>query len=259
MIAFVQETGRGVWFVKSTVKKFIRLLCGLAVMSFGSAMALVADLGMEPWDVLNDGMARFLQGLLGITLSNGADLITFGRANIAIGLTILLIDVLCGERVGFGTFINILICGNIVDLCTGDLIPGFALLPDYRGMAWSVSLLPRLILCVLSLLPAALGMYIYMSARLGSGPRDGLMCVLTRKLHKWPVGGIRVLLEGCALTLGWVLGGTVGVGTIILVCLSGPVMQLIFKLAKFDVRQLKHETIAETIATIRGNKEKNPQ
>lgn len=245
--------------MKSTVKKFIRLLCGLAVMSFGSAMALVADLGMEPWDVLNDGMARFLQGMLGITLSNGADLITFGRANIAIGLTILLIDVLCGERVGFGTFINILICGNIVDLCTGDLIPGFALLPDYRGMAWSVSLLPRLILCVLSLLPAALGMYIYMSARLGSGPRDGLMCVLTRKLHKWPVGGIRVLLEGCALTLGWVLGGTVGVGTIILVCLSGPVMQLIFKLAKFDVRQLKHETIAETIASIRGNKEKNPQ
>ena len=243
--------------MKQTGKKFLRLLIGLAVMSFGSAMALVADLGMEPWDVLNDGMARFLQSHIGITLSNGADLITFGRANIAIGLTILLIDVLCGEKVGFGTFINILICGNIVDLCTGDLIPGFALLPDYRGLAMRVDLVPRLILCVLSLIPAALGMYIYMSARLGSGPRDGLMCVLTRKLHKWPVGGIRVMLEGCALLLGWALGGTVGIGTIILVCLSGPVMQLIFKLAKFNVRELRHETVPETISARRGAK--NPE
>ncbi|MCI5615409.1 MAG: hypothetical protein MR431_03900 [Clostridia bacterium] len=238
--------------MNTTVKKFIRLILGLAVMSFGSAMALVADLGMEPWDVLNDGMAKFLQGHIGITLSNGADLITFGRANITIGLIILLIDVLCGEKVGFGTFINILLCGNIVDLCTGDLIPGFALLPDYRGLAMSVSFLPRLVLCVLSLVPAALGMYIYMSARLGSGPRDGLMCVLTRKLKSWPVGAIRVMLEGCALLVGWALGGVVGVGTIILVCLSGPVMQLIFKIFKFDVRELRHETIPETVANIRA-------
>ena len=56
--------------MKQTGKKFLRLLIGLAVMSFGSAMALVADLGMEPWDVLNDGMARFLQSHIGITLSN---------------------------------------------------------------------------------------------------------------------------------------------------------------------------------------------
>lgn len=237
--------------MKPIIKRFVRLLIGLCVMSFGSAMALVADLGMEPWDVLNDGMARFLQGHLGIQLSNGADLITFGRANIAIGLTILLIDVLFHEKVGFGTFINILLCGNIVDLCTGDMLPGFALLPDYRGLPLEVSLVPRLILCVLSLIPAAYGMYIYMSARLGSGPRDGLMCVVKRRSNKIPVGGVRVLLEGCALVLGWILGGTVGLGTIILVMLSGPVMQVIFKLHKFDVQQLKNETIPETIAAVR--------
>lgn len=239
-------------FMKKIVLKFIRLLVGLAIMSFGSAMALVADLGMEPWDVLNDGMAKFLQGHIGITLPNGADLVTFGRANITIGLIILLIDVLCKEKVGFGTFINILICGNIVDFCTGDMFPGLALLPDYRGLPLTVSLVSRLILCVLSLLPAAFGMYVYMSARLGSGPRDGLMVVLTKRLKKWPVGGIRVLLEGCALMLGWILGGRVGIGTIILVLLSGPVMQVIFKLASFDVRQLRHETIPETVAAIRA-------
>ena len=158
--------------MKTIIKRFVRLLIGLCVMSFGSAMALVADLGMEPWDVLNDGMAKFLQGTFDIRLSNGADLFTFGRANIMIGLTILLIDVLFREKVGFGTFINILLCGNVVDFCTGDMIPGFALLPDFRGLPMTESFLPRLALCVLSLIPAAYGMYIYMSARLGSGPRD---------------------------------------------------------------------------------------
>ena len=60
--------------MKSIIKRFVRLFIGLCIMSFGSAMALVADLGMEPWDVLNDGMAKFLQGIFDIQLANGADL-----------------------------------------------------------------------------------------------------------------------------------------------------------------------------------------
>ena len=232
--------------MKPIIKRFMRLFIGLCVMSFGSAMALVADLGMEPWDVLNDGMAKFLQGIFDIQLANGADLITFGRANITIGLTILVIDVLFREKIGFGTFINILLCGNVVDFCTGDMIPGFALLPDFRGLPMTESFVPRLILCVLSLIPAAYGMYIYMSAKLGSGPRDGLMCVVKRRATKIPVGGGRVIL-----------GGTVGLGTIILVLLSGPVMQVIFKLHKFDVQELRNETIPETIAAVKKALAKN--
>ena len=159
--------------------------------------------------------------------------------------------------IGFGTFINILLCGNVVDFCTGDMIPGFALLPDFRGLPMAESFVLRLILCVLSLIPAAYGMYIYMSAKLGSGPRDGLMCVLKRRAVKMPVGLVRVLLEGCALTIGWLLGGTVGLGTIILVLLSGPVMQVIFKLHKFDVQELRNETIPETIAAVKKALAKN--
>ena len=233
------------------VKRFIRLLIGLAVMSFGSAMALVADLGLGPWDVLNDGAAKFFQGLFNIQMANGADLITFGRANIVIGMTILLVDILYKEKVGFGTFINILLCGNIVDFCTGDMIPGFSLLPDWRGLPMTEAFGIRFVITVLSLIPCAYGMYIYMSARLGSGPRDGLMCVITRRVTKIPVGGIRVLLEGCALVAGWALGGTVGVGTIIAVFLSGPIMQIIFRIHKFDVQELRNETMPETIAAVR--------
>ena len=243
--------------MKEIIKQFGTLILGLAIMSFGSAMGLVADLGLGPWDVLNDGTAKFFQGMFNIKLANGADLITFGRANITIGLTILVIDVLCKEKIGFGTFVNILLCGNVVDFCTGDMIPGFALLPDFRGLPMAESFVLRLVLCVLSLIPAAYGMYIYMSAKLGSGPRDGLMCVVKRRATKIPVGGVRVILEGCALVLGWFLGGTVGLGTIILVLLSGPVMQIIFKLHKFDVQELRNETIPETIAAVRKALAKN--
>ena len=240
--------------MKAIVKKFIRLVIGLAIMSFGSAMALQANMGMEPWDVLNHGVSVFLKD---VTIS-GVQVFTFGRANITIGFTILFIDLLFKEKVGFGTFINILICGNIIDLVTGALIPGFALLPDYTACATMAEhFVPRLLLCVFSVVPAAYGMYVYMSAKLGSGPRDGLMCVVTRRLPKVPVGAIRVVLEGLALIIGWLLGGTVGVGTIILVCSSGPVMQLIFKLAKFDVKELRNETIPETLAAIRAARTKS--
>lgn len=240
--------------MKAIVKKFVRLVVGLAIMSFGSAMALQANLGMEPWDVLSHGVSVFLQD---VTIG-GVTVFTFGRANITIGFIILFIDLLCKEKVGFGTFINILICGNIIDLVTGALIPGFALLPDYTAcVAMSEHFLPRLLLCACSVFPAAYGMYFYMSAKLGSGPRDGLMCVITRRFPKTPVGGIRVCIEGLALVIGWLLGGTVGLGTIILVCASGPVMQLIFKLAKFDVKELRNETSPETLAAIRKARAKS--
>jgi len=237
--------------MKELLKQFGTLILGLAIMSFGSAMGLVADLGLGPWDVLNDGTAKFFQGMFNIKLANGADLITFGRANITIGLLVLIIDILCKERLGFGTFINIALCGNIVDLCTGDMIPTFALLPDWRGMPMGEDFGIRFILTVLSLIPCSYGMYIYMSARLGNGPRDSLMVAISRRVTKFPVGMIRLCMECCAFLTGWALGGSVGVGTIITVLLAGPTMQLIFKLHKFDVHQLKPETIPETLSKFR--------
>ena len=71
--------------MKEIIKQFGTLILGLAIMSFGSAMGLVADLGLGPWDVLNDGTAKFFQGMFNIKLANGADLITFGRASRAAG------------------------------------------------------------------------------------------------------------------------------------------------------------------------------
>lgn len=220
--------------MKTVVLRFVRLLAGLFVMSVGIAMSYQSGLGLSPWDVLNDGASAVLP-------------ITFGQASIVIGLLILLIDVLLHERVGFGTFINILIVGMIVDLIVWTNV-----IPSYRAVAGLGQIVPRLCLCVLSLIPSAYGMYLYMSARLGSGPRDGLMCAVTRRCTKIPVGAVRIALEGMALLVGWLLGGRVGLGTIILVFGNGPVMQTIFRLCKFEVKDLHNETIPETVAAIRA-------
>lgn len=220
--------------MKPIVLRFARLLAGLFIMSVGITMAYQSGLGLSPWDVLNDGASAVLP-------------ITFGQASILIGLVILVIDMLLRERVGFGTFINIVIVGMIV-----DLIVWMNLIPSYRGVEGLGQLLPRLALCVFSLIPCAYGMYLYMSARLGAGPRDGLMCAITRRSTKVPVGAIRIVLEGLALIGGWLLGGRVGLGTIILVLGNGPVMQLVFKLCKFEIKDLHNETIPETLAAIRS-------
>lgn len=218
--------------MKPIVLRFVRLLAGLFIMSVGITMAYQSGLGLSPWDVLNDGVSMVLP-------------ITFGQASIIIGLVILVVDVLLKERVGFGTFINILIVGAIV-----DLIVWTNLIPSYRAIEGLGQITPRVVLCILSLIPSSFGMYFYMSARLGSGPRDGLMCALTRRGGKLSVGAIRVVLEGLALVLGWLLGGRVGIGTVVLVFCSGPGMQLIFKLCKFDIKDLHNETIPETVAAI---------
>jgi len=164
--------------LKPIVLRFLRLLTGLFIMSVGITMAYQSGLGLSPWDVLNDGASVIFP-------------VTFGQASIGLGLLILLVDVLLKERIGFGTFINILLVGTIV-----DLIVWLGLIPSYRGLEDLSMLAPRLLLCVGSLIPSSIGVYLYMSARLGAGPRDSLMCALTRRGKKIPVGTVRIILEG---------------------------------------------------------------
>lgn len=219
--------------MKAMVKRFIKLIVGLAVLAFGIAMSYSANLGMAPWDVLNDGFSKVLP-------------ISFGAASIILGLVILVFDLLLKERVGFGTFLNILLIGSIF-----DLIVAAGVLPSYLScISYEEQLAPRLVMCILSLIPTSLGLYLYMSAAFGAGPRDSLMCAVTKRLPI-PVGAVRMVIEGCALLAGWLMGGTVGIGTIILVLGNGPVMQLVFRIFRFDVKTLHNETIPETLRSLK--------
>ncbi len=211
------------------VKKLIRLVVGLVIMSAGMAMSFQSNLGLSPWDVLHDGISRVLP-------------LTVGQISIGLGLIILVVDVLFKEKIGFGTIINILVIGGMF-----DLIMYLNIFPSYRAFAGYEHIIPRIILLIGSMLFLTLGMYGYMSAELGAGPRDTMMCMLTKKTKR-PVGVVRLCIEGIVFVIGFFLGGKIGIGSIILVVCSGPLTGIVFKLFKFDVTKIENETMPQTIA-----------
>ena len=95
----------------------------------------------------------------------------------------------------------------------------------------------------------AVGIWLYISAAMGAGPRDSLMVILARRTGK-PVGACRACVEALALLAGWALGGQVGMGTILFTLMGGPIMQLVFRLVKFDVKAVRHQTFRETISFV---------
>ena len=215
--------------MKSLIKTFVRLLLGLVIMAFACVLAFNAGLGLSPWDVLHHGLSQVLP-------------IKMGQASIAVGFVVLIFDILLKEKLGFGTFINIVLVGM-----TYDIIRELGFVPSFETAQGMEHIFPRVLMCVAAMLIMAFSMYLYMGAELGSGPRDSLMCALTKKT-RLPVGGIRLMLEGLAFVAGYFLGGKIGVGSVVLVIGSGPIMQLVFKAFKFDVTQLNNRTISDTIS-----------
>nr|WP_325183742.1 hypothetical protein [uncultured Oscillibacter sp.] len=199
-----------------------QLLSGIVVTAVGIVMTLQANVGLEPWSVLQQGL----------TLTFG---ITFGLASILVGTTVILIAVLCGERIGAGTFINIILCGVFMD---GLLALGW--LPKMTGLASGVVML----LAGLEVL--ALGTWMYMRSALGSGPRDALMVALARKTGR-SVGLCRASVELAVFLAGWFLGGQVGIGTLISALGLGMLFNLNFALLHFDAAALHQEDIMETL------------
>ncbi len=213
----------------------VRLLAGLFLLAFGIALAYQSGLGLTPWDVLNDGLSRTLP-------------ITFGIASIGTGAIVLLIVVLCGERIGWGTVVDMLLFGLMF-----DLIMAFDLLPSFRHCVGLEALVPRLGLCAATLVVSPVGLYLYLSAALGAGPRDSLMCLLTKKSGR-PVGLVRMGIEAVVLAIGFALGGTVGIGTLVLVFAGGPCMGLFFRMVRFDVGALRHQSLGESLHVLRRGK-----
>jgi uncharacterized membrane protein YczE len=175
-----------------------RLLVGLALCGTAVAMMVEADLGLGPWDVLHQGLA----------VRTG---LSIGQAVILVGALVLGAWYPLRERPGLGTVLNILVIGTVVDL-------GRLVLPEVDGIALRTAML------VVSLPLFAVGSGLYIGAGLGSGPRDGVMTGLARR--GWPVGIARAAIEFSVLAVGWVLGGTVGVGTLVFATAVGPLVHV---------------------------------
>ncbi|WP_255546365.1 MULTISPECIES: hypothetical protein [unclassified Nesterenkonia] len=176
-----------------------QLLIGLFLYGFSLAMMIRATLGVSPWDVLGQGSA----------LQTG---LPFGVMTNIIGLIVLLLWIPLRQKPGVGTILNVLLVGPSAEV-------GLAVLREPETL-WA-----RILLFTggLILLAAASGLYI--GAQYGPGPRDGLMTGMHRRFGL-PIWFVRTAIEGTVLLLGWLLGGPVGVGTVAVVLLIGPLVHL---------------------------------
>ncbi|MEU5013660.1 hypothetical protein AB0G35_25850 [Streptomyces sp. NPDC021749] len=187
-------------------RRLVQLYTGLVLYGVSMGLMLRADLGLEPWSVLNQGISRHT-GL------------SIGTVTVVFGALILLLWIPLRQRPGLGTVSNVVILGVVMDLT-------LAWVPEPSSLAARIPLLAFAVV----LNGAATGLYI--SARFGPGPRDGLMTGLHLRTGR-PVRLVRTCIEVTVLAAGFLLGGSVGAGTVLYALAIGPLAQ--FFLRRFAI------------------------
>ena len=189
-----------------TLRKLLQVLLGTTLIGTGVALNFSSKLGLGPWGVFHEGIS------LNTTLS-------FGSAIIATGVFVTFLWIPLKQRPGIATFVDIFWIGTVADLVIGlDLNPE--------------SLLLKWIFVFIGIICIGSGTAIYVGADMGSGPRDGVMVGLESKGLK--IGMARNIIEVTALALGWLLGGTVGLSSVVIAISIGPVVQIV--IPYFDLR-----------------------
>ena len=200
-------------------QQWLRIVLGLLVFSFGVHLTIFANIGLAPWDCLGMGIARHTP-------------LNYGMSMTVMALLILGIDLLLKEKIGYGTVIDALLTGNFVQMFN-DLNP----FEENRNVLLGVGLM------LAGFVFMALGMYIYMRGEQCCGPRDSLLVGIGKRLPRLPIGIVEILLWAAVLLAGWLLGGPVGIGTLISTFGAGLVMQLVYSLLRFEPRSLRHQDI----------------
>ena len=204
------------------IKEILKSAFGLFIFSIGVFLTIQADIGLAPWDCLSMG-ASYRVGM------------SYGNVHTIISIVILGIDVLLKEKIGYGTILDALLVGNYV-----DLIDHFITLPEFNSIPISC------IMVIIGLFIMGYGQYFYMDAAQGCGPRDSLLIALGKRFPKTPIGVVQTVMVGIALLIGWILGGPVGIGTVISVFGMGTALQIVCKIMKFEPRDVVHKNVIET-------------
>ena len=185
--------------------RLVTLLAGLFVYGLGVALTVHAGIGIAPWDVLAQG----------ISVQTG---LSFGVATVAVSILVLVCWIPLKVKPGFGTVANALLVGLFADFW-------LMILPDLTAY-WQ-----QLAVFMLGVVVVAIAAGLYISSRLGSGPRDGLMQGTANTLDK-PFWIVRTAFEGSVLTIGWLMGGQVREGTLIFAVTIGYLVQISLKAFK---------------------------
>ena len=191
--------------LKPSFKTLFLLCFGLTIFGLGEGLLIISTIGASPWNVLHQGLALNL----GLSVGTWAFLIS---------LIVLLLWFFLDEKIGMGTILNFVIIAIMIDL-TIFLFEA----PEL----W----INQFLLCIISVLMVGLGSGIYLIARLGPGPRDGLMTGFQKKTG-FPIASIRGGIEIIVVLCGWLLGGTIGLGTLLYALGVGPSIALGLNIVK---------------------------
>ncbi len=198
-------------------RRLLPLVAGLFVLGLAISVSVRARLGVSPWDVLHQGLAHVTH-------------VSFGLVVVLVGLVVLLAWIPLHQRLGFGTVLNTLSVGLIANL-------GIYLIPVQHRLTVRIPML------LAAIVMFGVGGGLYIGSGLGPGPRDGLMTAIASRGH--PVWAVRTFLECSALVVGFLLGGHVGVGTVLLAFTIGPVTHVGLRRFHLPVRDDTPEVLGE--------------
>ena len=185
--------------IKPKISTFFFLCFGLIIFGLGEGLLIVSAAGASPWSVLAQGISLNIDFSVGIT-------------TIFVSVVVLLFWIPLKQKPGIGTVLNAIIIGLMIDVCIK-----FVPTPE--------NYISQVFLAIIAVLTVGLGGGIYLVANLGAGPRDGLMVGLQKKTNL-PIATVRAFLEITVMSIGWYLGGTVGVGTLLFAFGIGPAVAL---------------------------------
>ena len=203
------------------VLQWLQIAWGLLVFSFGVHLTIFANIGVAPWDCLGMGIAAHTP-------------LNYGLAMTCTSVVILFIDLAMHERIGYGTIIDALPTGNFVQFFN-----------DLNPLPLNDNLWAGIILMLVGFVFMSLGMWIYMRAAQGCGPRDALLVGLGKRFPKVPIGVVQIVLWVAVTAVGWLLGGPVGVGTLLSAFGAGAVTQLVYHVLHFEPRDVEHRDVIE--------------
>ncbi|MBQ2404381.1 MAG: hypothetical protein II280_03080 [Lachnospiraceae bacterium] len=199
---------------------------GLLICALGTYIQIQANFGMSPWASLNQGLALNFP-------------ISYGTASIAVSAIIICVDLILREPIGIGTILNAIIIGMGTDVCIS-----LNLYPLQTGLIGQIGTI------LLGIVLTCFGQYVYMSAGLSSGPRDSMLVGIGKRFPKIPIGRVNIVILAFVFVVCLFLGSPVGLGTVIAVFGTGIIMDIVFKIVRFNPRAVVHEGIPDTLAAM---------
>ena len=213
-------------YMKNIILRLLRATIGLILGGFATYMTIQANIGLAPWEAFNMGISNIFG-------------ISYGQGTVIVSFVIIIIDILMKEHIGYGTILDAVIVGTSIDIFTY-----FKVLPK------CTTVLSGIIYMFIGLTLLSVAIYFYMSASLGCGPRDMFMVAVGRRFRKVPIGAVNICIYAVVTVIAYIFKAPIGIGTIISVFGLGSILQLVFKIFKYEPRDTVHESITDTTKEI---------